>query len=483
MKEKIYIKPELKQNKYKELIPSFEDLVFKDHGNLLSPGKDFETLEKQPKFGRPIFAGDRALELDANVKGKPAEIKSLPAMGKACFIEAGDGTFLQWKGIGRNKASEKMFRPEVFSKDDYGIKYPLGEKGPFPLFYVEAGGVKLLRFEGTAFYQDLLAETKMTNMANKLGIRTPEIIATIKFSRDFCRKNNLPIPANDDPISFEGQGLAEFIDQHKDKIDPDLYKRMLSSYEIKDPDYKSAILGQNIRKMKNVWRFDDIVRALEEKDPEKRIKKTEFIIATSKKILEKEFGQKFTEKQFLSKVAELLGKNMGIMLRERVIQGGSIDTHKQDITLAGEICDWDGAYLLSDNFLKAHPETFSDWVYKDNKGNPRDSAKVEELKKAWMEEKKVILVRQIFLIANHLKASLDAYKILNGKNFEDDIIKAYISGISANVKAEDLNSLKKYLKLHPEVSDSKQIAGDNKLKQKNLKGSQTFFNKILKLLT
>ena len=131
----------------------------------------------------------------------------------------------------------------------------------------------MLRFEGTAFHEDLLEETKITNIVRKLGVDAPEVVATIKFSRDFCQKNNLPVPADDDPSDSKGQKLIEYVEQYKDQIDPDLYQRMLTSYDIQKDAYESGVLGQNIRKMKNVWRFNDVVaRALDKKEVQRKAK-------------------------------------------------------------------------------------------------------------------------------------------------------------------------------------------------------------------
>ena len=298
-----------------ETIREMRDLVWAETGRMLDDA-DYLTTGAEPSVPaellRPVIArGDK-------MGGTAIGIKEIPTMGKAAFVERPvvvDGVayrFVQWKGVGANCASDRM---------DDGSKsrgatalFPLGERGMAPLFFLEQKGdpekgetdLRILRFKGGAFYEDLLVEAKKSEEFAEYGLRTPRILATVKFTRAFCERNDLPLPDDDGPENADGQTLRAYLESHRSQIEPDAFERLLTAHEL-SAGYGSAILGENVRAFRNVWRVDDIERVMKEQGSLARTEKLAAIVDASARILSAELGRELSREEFLREFVVLLG--------------------------------------------------------------------------------------------------------------------------------------------------------------------------------
>lgn len=443
-------------------VPEMEDFVFAEKTTLLGVS-DFSVESAENKipdmFLRPLIVGE---------SGEGIEVKSTAIMTKGSFVEfptnvdGVDYNFVQWKGSCPKKALKFLNRD---AKEEIGgdIEFPLTDSGIAPLFSITINREGLIvRFMGTSYYDDLVDEKKGSEMMQKIGLRTPRIMGTFKFSREFCRKHNLPMPESDEPEDLRGENLLDYIESRKDQVDPVMYEKIRSQY--KRGDFNSpAILGENVRVFRNIFRVRDIEMALIEPDEVKRRQKISLIIETSKKVFQKEFGKECSDEEFLELYSSLLGQQVAILLKNRIIQGAMIH-HKQDVTLAAEICDFDTAYKLTDEYFQGKPSYAH-------------------------ENEKIKLVRQIFLVASHLKPVLSALQEFGLDKDDDFAGEKFINGILAELSGEERKDLLDFIDKAKGLQKIERIAGKNdyggkpdKQILKNLNGYQEFFDSILKQL-
>ena len=463
---------EIKKPREKIELSPAEGLVFEDTGFLI-PDNGFSQTNEVPQISRtylrPMFVGEQGKNMAGDMNMSAIAVKSTVAMGKAACIEHQtrigntDYNFVQWKGVGENRVNEQG-QKKIEAKGGTML-FPLGKENAMPLFVAEVDEKLLVRFMGAAYHEDLLLEEKQSKLMEQYGLRMPKILTTIKFSRQFCIDNNLPIPDNDDPEDIAGQNPVQHIEANKERInDPELYKKMVGSYEVQD--YKSAILGQNVRAFRNVWRVSELEEAMKEKDQEKRIEKVSSILDASRLILAKEFGEDMSNENFLKTFSKLLGRQTAILLENRINQG-AMNNHKQDITLAAEICDFDG-YQLNEDYLN------------DEKNRPAWVGSDEARKKEWTKEKELALYRQILLVGSHIKPVIEALRQGGNETPEVSIVKTYVNSIITNLTPKAKKNLALFLETAENFQDIKDIAGYDLQTQENLAGYQNFFDLIVK---
>lgn len=502
-----------------ELVSESRDFVFRDAGQLAAErsfsvvgATEIEALPPDARMLiRPLFVGKTG-SASAEQGSVQLEVKSTMAMGKAAFVEQSviiDGIeygFVQWKGVGSNAVNENV--SAIVEAMGGTVDYPLGQDGVSPLFFIEVQGKKMLRFNGSAFYVDLLVEAERSRQFAEFGLRMPKILATVKYSREFCLQNDLPLPADDDPSMYGGQTLIEFLEEHRE-IDPALRKRMAEADELR-AGYDSAALGQNIRAFRNVWRVSEIEQVMKVKDEGVRRQQLRSMIDASRQVLSREFGVELSDEEFLRKYAELLGDQGGILTENGLLQG-AMNNHKQDITLAAEICDFDGGEFVNDEYIAATlggswvgknirwmDETDEDkrqWFLDNEKyeGNKRDlrdywGGKVtkEKLLKKWTEQWKSYIFtklhRQILLLGAHLKPLADAERTLSGgSSKEKTMIDSYAFRVVDGLSPEKKTLLLKELD-NPRFADIQDIAGSDEQTKYNFAGYQTFFDAMVTAL-
>jgi hypothetical protein len=133
--------------------------------------------------------------------------------------------------------------------------------------------------------------------------------------------------------------------------------------------YQSAILGQNIRLFRCPWRFEDLELALfHPREPAH----VHAIVADAMECLHWEFGTPMRYPEFCLTLARILGGQAALLMTHGIVHG-ALYQHKQDVTLAGELTDFDDCVFLNEEL-----QSRSD---------------------SWERRR---LVQQLFLLANHL---------------------------------------------------------------------------------
>lgn len=453
---------------------SIEGMVFEDRG-FLSPDNQFQVVSAEASevpdvLLRPMFVGEQGKQVTGDEEEAALDVKSTIAMGKAACIERPttidgvDYQFLQWKGVGMNQTSDLIENRAT----QYGgsVDFPLGKTGPSPLFVMQAGDHVLVRFMGAAYLEDLQLEAEKSKVMESYGLRMPKILGTFKFSKEFAEANNLPVPANDDPEDPNGQSLRQYILDHEQEIDPDLFQRMIGSFEA--GDYQSAVLGQNVRAFRNVWRVSEMEEALSEPDETKRKESIAAMMETSKLVFAKEFHREFTDQEFVETFTRLLGAQAGTLLENRLVQGAMFD-HKQDITLAAEMCDFDGSFQINETYLQ-------------DKNNQPSWVTDESTRKEWEQGQELKLNRQIFLIGSHLKPLIEAVKQQGTNIQETDTVDLFLQAMIEKMSQESLASLKKQLETSSSLFPIDELTKGKGIAKKNFEGYQPFSDLIQKTL-
>lgn len=464
------------------------------------PKKDLkESVEQQenPKNNLAICEYPGNLLLTEDAEGIPAEllpllqsekVKSTIDMGKAAFVESPldikgkKYQFIQAKGVGKNPINEAM--PTKAEEAGLFFEQPLaGEPELMPLFVLEDGDHYMARFQGGAFYEDLLEEAEQSKKIEALTdgqLRTPEILATVKFSKDFCEANNLPLPKNDDAGSSAGQTLEQYLEPFRTEIPDDLYEKITAAPEFNKTEYSSVILGENIRAFRNVWRISEIERIMADKSfEETRQEQLQKIFQKSALILGQEVGTTLDDRQFLEKFTGLLAEQAALLV-EKNIQHGGLEQHLQNITLAAEICDFDQTYEVNEDYF-ANPGKQPSWMKElsaiinretipdaaeqakilaahprsDEQQNLKDfwsGAKTKEQLTAefmsdWKKQENYLLYKQIADLGRHLKPLIEAGKMIGLEIGENEMEGIYLNAVKANLSPEKSEQVDSYLEL------------------------------------
>lgn len=414
-----------------------------------------------PELRRRLLADELAKSPD----GLPAEQKVIPVFctsttGKGEIVDFPkeakseqdkDYNYLQWKGVGVNKVGREIF--PVYAKAEGGKMYHLNQKARFPLFMLDFNGNQMVRFMGGAFYRTLVWERQMTDKLRKVTkgkLRTPAIKETFKLDRAFCQDNDLPIPETDDLDDTKGTGLKDYVEQHRELIKQDLREQLLAEKkEAGQPDtaldreadqvyeekilkahevehYDSAILGQNIRAFRNIFRVADVEEALKDKDDGSRQEKLHAVLDVSRTILGKEKGRELSDREYIAEFASLMGEQAAILINHDVFHN-DLSAHRQDITLAAEICDPDA--------VKIYDRAF----FSDQKNRPRWVKKKKDAKD-WREEGTRKVHSNALTVGGHLRPLIAMAGELQLDLTPDHVINSYVDslvmGLSAAKKKE-----------------------------------------------
>ncbi len=450
---------------------------------VITGGKEtFNSLSGsvENEWMRPLF-----FQLGEVVPGAGMEqaAKVIPTMGRAAFIEretSFDGEnfhFLQWKGVGKNPYNLEI--QHVAQEQGRTVEYPLGNKGLSPLMLVSAEGRAMLRFVGASCYEDLVIEAKNQERFSTYGLRMPKILGTMKFSREFCAAQGLPLPETDDPEDFRGQTFEEFLETHREEIKPEVWKRMMAAGELKS-GYTSAILGQNVRAFRNVWRAEDVERILADADVQAKKQNIETVFDTSRQILGQELEKELDRQEFAKEFARTLGEQTAILIAND-IDHGSLSDLKQNITLAGEVVDFDATEVVDKARLEDE-NNWPDWVKED----PSQKSRFAE---DWKQQKKDELYRQVYYVASHLKPVLDGLAVIDGEGetMTQDVAKAFVAGLQSRLPPERLAAI--VLRLE-ERQDLDKVDGIytsydgtvDERKRQNFEGCQEIFDRVSQCL-
>ena len=455
--EKIVLENSLEINPGQERMPVHEGAI-SEYSAVLATQKPDDSLG-------PLYIGK------AEIEGMPLQIKTTQGMGRAAFIEGQmrledqSYNFLQWKGVD-SPANRKI--QQTLTEEGGEISYIHGKEDDFsPLMAIRfPGGNESIRFRGGSFYKYLLREAERSKQFEQFGLRMPKILKTIKFTREFCQEHNLPIPKNDGEGDLSGETLRDYLERQKGDISPELKDKLLLSYEANKHD-QGFLLGQNVRAFRNVWRVDDVEKLIGDQDA------LEHIFTSSKKILSEETGQEISDKEFVESFSQQLGQQVAILLENRLVQG-AMREHKQDITLAAEICDFDGAYEV-DAFL-ADKSNEPKWL-KDGHGTKED----------WVKEQEMKLNRQILLVGAHMKPIVEAMGKMGRGQFSEEAVDQFVAGVVETMSEKRVKELKLFLeenqakqetRYNKRMQNIEDIAGTSELALRNFAGYEDFFQKI-----
>ncbi|MBI4256704.1 hypothetical protein HY626_01450 [Candidatus Uhrbacteria bacterium] len=433
---------------------------------------------------RPLFfqRPDGAFQPEMTTRTLTAKV--IPTMGRAAFIEQPTSirgakfSYVQWKGVGENPHNAEI---EEYAKANGGtVEFPLGKKGVSPLMLVSVDGRSMLRFLGGSYYEDLVAETKNQGKFSQFGLRMPEILKTIKFSRSFCEQQGLPMPNSDDPEDVGGQTFDEYLESHRSEIELSLYTKLFSSGEA-HAGYTSLILGQNIRAFRNVWRAEDFERILDSRtETEDRTSAVQNVFDASAQILGEELGRELDTQEYVKEYAKILGEQTAILLANKLNHGSLADL-KQNITLAGEVVDFDATTILDDTYLQ-DPTHYPDWVMVD--GKP-DQAHVQEWKDQQLDE----LYRQVYYMASHIQPLLEGIKLLQGESvvISKPFIVAFVEGLKQSISTDQLGALKKRIEKDETFGTVEGMytgygGSIDERRRKNFQGCENLFDELNKAL-
>lgn len=271
-------------------------------------------------------------ELDNTLsKGITSVYYQTPWMGRGCF-KPYNGSFIFLKGIGETKGSEEFRKiMELFwrkrSAIDRGGCVRL-EMTDFPIlieyFYTSENEIELFdpRPEGYSIFGAVLREAIISDFLENCGLLIPKAIAVYKTVLKQDWKDN-------DQRAMGEYCLNKF--REKMKI-PDTVKINLSKVQYQDPT--SGVL---VRLLKSSVRLQEVVEVyLNNED-----KLPSFNEALDKEASDKGFDS-WTDMLENGMIINLIG-----MLRHGIIHS-NLQTHYQNFSLMGEICDWDAAIIHAD---------------------------------------------------------------------------------------------------------------------------------------
>ncbi len=362
------------------------------------------------------------------------EVKELYGMSKACFVEdrKEDGfNFTQWKGTFTKVADQLLIHPDLSRR--YGWPVQLTDKSGgieigLPLMeFKHKNAQPYVRFVGGAYMEDLAHEEEKTKLIAELtngDLRTPQIVETIPLSDVIAKDKNLPL---------------------QNEKEEEYKKRIGLPADLVFENYSHLGLGQNVRRFKNVWRVMDVelmLKAYRSADIEtKRIIEEDIddVLTTSGRILSAEFITSFENSKVLNWLAQLLGEQAGLLVGNNIIHG-ALAGHLQDITLAGEICDFD------------QTDTVEDAINEYRKDKTALRVKEQE------EYLQIKNFRQLYLIAGHIGPIFDATKLLypEDSKTQKDIAELFAQGFfkSISAKPEALIEVKRRIEKYKDDQDA-----------------------------
>lgn len=367
--------------------------------------------------------------------------------------------FLQWKGVGRSRHGDALWLNDRWNVWGNGLASPLpfrfdvqgGASERFPIFSAKlrpgAGKSQLLytRIFGGAFHDDILREQRHTERLLALSsgrFRTPLPVAFIKFPRITARTLGLPLPDNDDPECCSGERMNEYI--WRCRRDGFLARGgdVLSTMP---GEYWSGVLGQNMRLFRNVWRFEDLEFALFHP---RDIPICRRIIDQSITWLAQEFESIRSYPDFCDMLAKLLGEQAAVLLEQRVVHG-ALHQHKQDVTLAGEVADFDSGSFLADYSTSRERTDLTHRMY-----------------------------RQIFLLANHLQTLSAAGEAISESVPLEELIDIFVESLRAALSSSAWGEACRYVRGTRRLARVKDMVGKDPQKLKNLGEMQKAMNRI-----
>jgi len=320
-------------------------------------------------------------ELDDTLSNNiPHTYYQTPWMGRGCF-KPHNNSFMFLKGVGPTEGSER-FRKIM---DLFWAKRSSIDKGgcvrlntpDFPIlieyFYKSEDEIELFdpRPEGYSIFGAVLREAIISDFLEKHGLLIPKAIAVYKTILKPIWKNN------------DREAMGQYcLDAFRKKMKlPVPIKVNLSKVQ-----YEDAMAGALVRLLKSSVRLQEIVEVYIH-----HIDELHAFSATLDKDAKTHGFECWTRMLEHGLMINLIG-----MLKCGIIHS-NLQTHYQNFSLCGEVCDWDAAIIHSDF---ADAEAFKKKLYALEKEYTADMMKFYEMDEAMHSDYCTYAIQQIYAILN-----------------------------------------------------------------------------------
>lgn len=373
--------------------------------------------------------------------------------------------FLIYKGFGGNPNMWRLLLKEfgIFVKPNKRVP-----GSPFSIMeFASKAENRDIRIFGGAYYCYLLKEKVGYQRGKIMGLRLPKIISLIKFSRKFSIQYGLPIPDSDDPADSGGESMQSYISNSDDVSIPNSHRSNKES---------SIICGQNIRLIRNVLRISDLhllkLRLSKCNQREKKISildNMETLVRLSILILNQELGCKNPE-EFLGKMAGILGKQTARLINGRLIHN-LLTEHTQNVTLAGELTEFDYSGLISDPWIINQAASISNY-----------STYIQEFTSISDNIKSIlhsILYRQISLLAIHIFILNSCLAEIDHDIENKKLIENFVISLQNELCLYDIKKIKNHFKYDRYCFDSDKLY-NNAFLYYNVAETRSFMKELVK---
>jgi hypothetical protein len=256
----------------------------------------------------------------------------------------------------------------------------------------------------------------------------------------------MPMPDLDDPACDQGEPFADYL---RRALGCDANHPLLNISEAWD--LNSAALGQSIRGLRSIFRVDDVERALIDDVPVE-------ILRTMLEDGARGLGMDFSEfgsadvKRYLERFSEELGRQSAV-LAELAVWHGAFHEHKQDITLAAEVCDLDLMVFAKEKRLTEIGEPL-----------------------------RTLLTRQFFLLATHVLPLTEAARHLAVECDAGDLLERLVRTFAASLNKETWGDVAHIVRESPERFTCEAASRLSAQTASNLAGYDLWFDRYASLL-
>lgn len=373
------------------------------------------------------------------------------SMGRGIFCFSPDGKIANHKGVDSHFLNEELIALSIVKgKTAYipnqGMSY-IDSLYPLNLI-VFPGGKTEIRLRGTSPLEDLEEEAEINSKMQGYGIKLPKIRGVREFTQEFSREHDLPIRIDG---SFE-----EFISNYKDENSErksylkekygEAYKEeivegkrpeKLSEY-IKRRDFSYSEEINSFLKENNLTLEDFINEIDKSYSLGQRYGQTERIVQNPFRVADLEYYTKTNNIPAIEAIVEFseslqentkepmenyFAKQMGVNLGN-MLNNGWISTnfgHRQDYSLAGEMCDDSYQYL----------------PYELEKASKYDEGRASALS----NDKKRKFFYQIFALSSNIKVLQDEMRLRGKTSFEiETVLNDFVTSFTNTLDLEKVSN-------------------------------------------
>ena len=433
------------------------------------------------------------------------------SMGRAVFQINSQGMIVNYKGVDSQLKEEELGLRNIMDVisiplDDRQLVYPIN-------FIIHKDGQLEIRMRGAAPLEDLEIEGMANCRLNEFGVKTTSIASIREFSPEILKRFNLPTLVEgeslrstyDDEIiniknflkganytgeyeTYERDGLrpqkmSEFllttenrpkiekvIEKLNQKANGTLQENLTVEKFIQGVDHYYELgqrYGQSVRTMENPFRISDLevyvneaYGATEKNKKITSMEAIENIVGLTEELQSIQTNSQVEQrKPFEVSFAETMGANIANLMNN----GWVCDNfrHRQDYTLAGEMCD-DSYYSLVDEINNIKNK-------EDEHGNETEQGK----KDALIEKNVEKFCLQFFLIGSNIKILQNEMSLRGIEQSKiDEVLEEYMDSFLQNLDLEKMkqsigNELytiiqEKFKSIPDKISELEEINGNHK---------------------